>query len=99
LPEVHLLQTEKGHLFTGRRGCDRAITTQQSARLVGKWIAKVLPPKPTRHLGGGGGRTLWLSHHRLHARHRIAETKHARGKGVVILGLNQPLGVRRADCA
>ena len=27
------------HLFTGRRGCDRAITTRQYARLVGKWIA------------------------------------------------------------
>ena len=27
------------HLFTGRRDCDRAITTRQYARLVGKWIA------------------------------------------------------------
>ena len=29
------------HLFTGRRGCDRAITTRQYARLVGKWIASI----------------------------------------------------------
>jgi integrase len=27
------------HLFTGRRGRDRAITTRQYARLVGKWIS------------------------------------------------------------
>jgi integrase len=27
------------HLFGGRRGCDRAITTRQYARLVGKWIS------------------------------------------------------------
>jgi len=25
----------------GRRGCDRAITTRQYARLVGKWIASI----------------------------------------------------------
>ena len=29
------------HLFTGRRDCDRAITTRQYARLVGKWIASI----------------------------------------------------------
>ena len=29
------------HLFAGRRGCDRAITTRQYARLVGKWIASI----------------------------------------------------------
>src|SRR6516164_3863025 len=29
------------HLFTGRRGCERAITTRQYARLVGKWIASI----------------------------------------------------------
>ena len=29
------------HLFTGRRGCDRAITTRQYARLVSKWIASI----------------------------------------------------------
>ena len=29
------------HLFTGRRGGDRAITTRQYARLVGKWIASI----------------------------------------------------------
>ena len=27
--------------LTGRRGCDRAITTRQYARLVGKWIASI----------------------------------------------------------
>jgi integrase len=29
------------HLFGGRRGCDRAITTRQDARLVGKWISSI----------------------------------------------------------
>src|SRR6516162_2635696 len=29
------------HLLTGRRGCDRAITTRQYARLVGQWIAGI----------------------------------------------------------
>ena len=29
------------HLFAGRRGCDRAITTRQYARLVSKWIASI----------------------------------------------------------
>jgi integrase len=29
------------HLFTDRRDCDRAITTRQYARLVGKWIASI----------------------------------------------------------
>jgi integrase len=29
------------HLFTDRRGCDRAIATRQYARLVGKWISSI----------------------------------------------------------
>ena len=43
--------------------------------------------------------TLRLGHRRPHAGHRIAETKHARGKGVVVLCLDRPLSVGRADRA
>ncbi len=42
---------------------------------------------------------LRLSHRGSHTGHRIAETKHARSEGVVVLRLDRPLGVGRADRA
>jgi hypothetical protein len=41
------------HLFTGRRGCDRAITTRQYARLVGKTDAVILMLKRGGAEGNG----------------------------------------------